>query len=122
MARRDRRTRTRGHAGRRRLIISVALAVVAVTGVGVGYFAYRAAADLPGVAVPDQGNNEVVGRIEVMVMTGHRQRVIRERGGPVDQPDELALTRFAAREEPLPGFVDPLLGMLERRFVGELRA
>ena len=44
------------------------------------------------------------------------------RAHPVDQPDELALARFAPGEQPLPGFVDPLRGMLERRFVGELRA
>jgi hypothetical protein len=41
--------------GRGRLWIS-ALAVVGVAAALVGYFAYRAAADLPGVKHPDQGN------------------------------------------------------------------
>jgi Protein of unknown function (DUF3105) len=41
---------------RRRPWVGVAIAVVVVVAVVVGYFAYRATADLPGVKMPDQGN------------------------------------------------------------------
>jgi Protein of unknown function (DUF3105) len=44
----------RAHRRRRQWIVGVALALVA--GASVGYFAYRAAADLPGARFPDQGN------------------------------------------------------------------
>ena len=37
----------------------VALIVVVIIAVGVGYFAYRATADLPGVKMPDQGNRHL---------------------------------------------------------------
>jgi Protein of unknown function (DUF3105) len=40
------------------VIVVVALLVVAIAG-GVGYFTYRAHADLPGVKMPDQGNRHV---------------------------------------------------------------
>src|SRR5437762_3358493 len=55
MARHDRQPRPRRRISRRqRLILATTTAVVVA--VGVGYFAYRAAANLPGVAMPDQGN------------------------------------------------------------------
>lgn len=55
MAKAERRARaTQRAAPRRRTLIAVAVAVVAA-GV-VGYFAYRAQANLPGVQFPDQGN------------------------------------------------------------------
>ena len=41
---------------RRRSWVGVAIAVVIVASATVGYFAYRATADLPGVKMPDQGN------------------------------------------------------------------
>jgi hypothetical protein len=41
---------------RRRPWLGVAVAVVVVVAAVVGYFAYRATADLPGVKMPDQGN------------------------------------------------------------------
>lgn len=41
---------------RRRPWPLVAVAVVAVVAAVIGYFAYRATADLPGVKMPDQGN------------------------------------------------------------------
>lgn len=37
----------------------MAIAVVIVIAAGVGYFAYRAMADLPGVKMPDQGNDHL---------------------------------------------------------------
>jgi hypothetical protein len=57
MAKRDqgrkvsRRIRRRWHA--------VGLVVVVLVAAVVGYFAYRAAADLPGIAMPDQGNRHI---------------------------------------------------------------
>lgn len=59
MTRTDRRARNRGRTARRGVTLGVALAVVAVTGIVVGYFAYRAAANLPGERVPDQGNRHL---------------------------------------------------------------
>jgi hypothetical protein len=44
--------------------IKVSLAMVAVAAVVVGYFAYRAAADLPGVQFPDQGNRHLASALE----------------------------------------------------------
>jgi len=41
---------------RRRSWVGLALAVVVVAAAVIGYFAYRATADLPGVKMPDQGN------------------------------------------------------------------
>lgn len=38
---------------------TVALVVVALVAVGIGYFAYRAAANLPGTSMPDQGNRHI---------------------------------------------------------------
>ena len=43
----------------RRRLIAVALVAVAVAAAGVGYFAYRAAANLPGTQYPDQGNRHI---------------------------------------------------------------
>lgn len=51
-----RRTRRRWKA--------VALVVVILVAAGVGYFAYRAVADLPGIAVPDQGNRHLASASE----------------------------------------------------------
>ena len=58
MAKGDRRTRAPRRATRRRqTVIAVTVAVLAAT--VVGYFAYRAQANLPGVQFPDQGNLHV---------------------------------------------------------------
>jgi hypothetical protein len=58
MAKGDRRTRTPGRpAKRRRTVIAVVVTVLAAT--VVGYFAYRAQANLPGVQFADQGNLHV---------------------------------------------------------------
>jgi hypothetical protein len=58
MAKGDRRTRTPGRtAKRRRTAIAVVVTVLAAT--VVGYFAYRAQANLPGVQFADQGNLHV---------------------------------------------------------------
>jgi len=58
MARGDRRARAPRRASRqRRTVIAVAVAVVAAA--VVGYFAYRAQANLPGVQFADQGNLHV---------------------------------------------------------------
>jgi hypothetical protein len=58
MAKGDRRTRTPGPtAKRRRTAIAVVVTVLAAT--VVGYFAYRAQANLPGVQFADQGNLHV---------------------------------------------------------------
>ena len=51
----ERRT-NRATRQRRWAIVAVTLVIVAA---GVGYFAYRAAADLPGTKAPDQGNRHV---------------------------------------------------------------
>jgi len=58
MAKGDRRTRTPGRpAKRRRTPFAVVVTVLAAT--VVGYFAYRAQANLPGVQFADQGNLHV---------------------------------------------------------------
>ena len=55
MAKGDRRARAPRRASRqRRTVIAVSVAVLAAA--VVGYFAYRAQANLPGVQFPDQGN------------------------------------------------------------------
>jgi len=55
MAQHDRQPRSRRWVSRRqrRTLVATGMVVVAVV---VGYFAYRAAANLPGVQMPDQGN------------------------------------------------------------------
>jgi len=50
--------RPAGRKGRRRLL-ATGLAVAVVAATFVGYWAYRAAADLPGVKLPDQGNAHI---------------------------------------------------------------
>ena len=56
---RDAPGRSRGSkAPRRQKTILLVLAAVVVASV-VGYFAYRAAADLPGMKMPDQGNRHI---------------------------------------------------------------
>ena len=55
MAKQDRQPRPRRRMSRRRRLVLGATTAVVVA-VVVGYFAYRAAANLPGVAMPDQGN------------------------------------------------------------------
>src|SRR2546425_3948213 len=55
MARHDRQPRARRWISRRQRLILAATTAVVVA-VVVGYFAYRAAANLPGVLMPDQGN------------------------------------------------------------------
>ena len=45
-------------SGRRRLV-ATGLTVAALAAVLVGYWAYRAAADLPGIKLPDQGNAHI---------------------------------------------------------------
>jgi len=52
------------HAGARRRISSqqrtaIAIAVVVLVSLAVGYFAYRAQANLPGTQFPDQGNRHI---------------------------------------------------------------
>jgi hypothetical protein len=54
-----RETRTSRRPQRRRRWAPVAIVVVLVIAVVVGYFAYRATADLPGVKMPDQGNRHL---------------------------------------------------------------
>ena len=58
MAREERRQR-RGRPARRRWTKGAAVAGVLVAAVVVGYFAYRAQADLPGQKLPSQGNRHV---------------------------------------------------------------
>jgi hypothetical protein len=58
MARHDQPQR-RGQRARRRFATGAALAAVVVIAVVVGYFAYRAQADLPGQKFADQGNLHV---------------------------------------------------------------
>src|SRR5437899_11957944 len=55
MARHDRQTRSRPRMSRRQRLVLTTTAVVVVAA-GVGYLAYRAVADLPGVQMPSQGN------------------------------------------------------------------
>src|SRR5438093_2793155 len=55
MAKHDRQPRARRWISRRQRLILAATTAVVVA-VVVGYFAYRAAANLPGVLMPDQGN------------------------------------------------------------------
>src|SRR2546422_10908846 len=55
MARHDRQTRSRSRMSRRQRLVLTTTAVVVVAA-GVGYLAYRAVADLPGVQMPSQGN------------------------------------------------------------------
>src|SRR5207245_10779407 len=54
-ARHDRRARSRPRRSRRQRLVLTTTAVVVVAA-GVGYLAYRAVADLPGVQMPSQGN------------------------------------------------------------------
>ena len=58
MARNDRRSRRHRRMPRRRRLI-LASAVVVLAAIVVGYYAYRAAANLPGVQMPDQGNRHI---------------------------------------------------------------
>src|SRR5207237_8043172 len=55
MAKHDRQPRSHRRISRRqrRMLVTTAVVIVAVT---VGYFAYRAAANLPGAQLPDQGD------------------------------------------------------------------
>jgi hypothetical protein len=48
---------------RRRLTVA-AVVVIVIAAAGVGYFAYRAAANLPGTQFPDQGNRHVASQSE----------------------------------------------------------
>jgi hypothetical protein len=57
MAKRDEQRRMSRRTRRRWQVAAVVVVVLVVA--GVGYFAYRAAANLPGTAVPDQGNRHV---------------------------------------------------------------
>ncbi|OGL12845.1 MAG: hypothetical protein A3I17_09935 [Candidatus Rokubacteria bacterium RIFCSPLOWO2_02_FULL_72_37] len=57
MAKRSRKPETRGVSRRGGLAVASAAAVVVAA--VVGWFAYRAVADLPGVRLPDQGNLHV---------------------------------------------------------------
>lgn len=56
MAKSEQRRRTRQT---RRRWKAAALVVALLVAVGVGYFAYRAVADLPGTVMPDQGNRHL---------------------------------------------------------------
>ncbi len=58
MAQRDRQSRPHRRMSRRQQMILAGTAVV-VTAAVVGYFAYRAQANLPGVQMPDQGNSHM---------------------------------------------------------------
>jgi hypothetical protein len=58
MAKAERRARTPRRVARQRRTI-IAGAVVVLAAIVVGYFAYRAQANLPGVQYPDQGNLHV---------------------------------------------------------------
>jgi hypothetical protein len=53
------RTRRAGRAGQRRVTIALSLVAAIVVAAVVGYFAYRAAADLPGTRFPDQGHRHL---------------------------------------------------------------
>lgn len=59
MGRADQRMRGGDRARRRKITLGGAVAVVAVAGLLVGYFAYRAAANLPGERFADQGNRHL---------------------------------------------------------------
>ncbi len=59
MAKRSEQIRTSRWTGRRWHWHAIGLAVVLVVAGGVGYFAYRAAANLPGTSAPDQGNRHI---------------------------------------------------------------
>jgi hypothetical protein len=54
----------RDRGGRRRHAILVAGAAVLAVGLTVGYLAYRAAANLPGTQLPDQGNRHIASESE----------------------------------------------------------
>jgi uncharacterized protein DUF3105 len=54
-----RQTRTDGRPRRRRRWVPVAAVAVVIIAVVVGYFAYRATADLPGTKMADQGNRHL---------------------------------------------------------------
>src|SRR5262249_39861147 len=54
-----RQTRTDRRPGHRRRWAPVATAIAAIVAVIVGYFAYRATADLPGTKMADQGNHHL---------------------------------------------------------------
>ncbi len=58
MAKQDQRSRPRRRMPRRQRLVLVSVAVVVVAGV-VGYFAYRAVANLPGQPLPDLGNAHI---------------------------------------------------------------
>lgn len=58
-AKRHRVAPAKQDGGRRRMQWTVGIVAAVVVGGVVGYFAYRSAADLPGVAFPDQGNLHV---------------------------------------------------------------
>jgi hypothetical protein len=57
MAKRQQQGRSRRHNRRQWQVVAVILVAV-IAGI-VGYFAYRAAANLPGTAMPDQGNRHI---------------------------------------------------------------
>jgi len=59
MATQNRKGHGRAGRGRRRWTFGAGVAAVVVIAVVVGYFAYRAQADLPGQKFPDQGNLHV---------------------------------------------------------------
>ena len=59
MATQNRKGHGRARRGRRRWTVGAGIAAVVVVAVVVGYFAYRAQADLPGQKFPDQGNLHV---------------------------------------------------------------
>jgi hypothetical protein len=54
-----RKTRPAARDGHRRRLWATGLAVAVVSAALVGYWAYRAAADLPGVKLPDLGNRHI---------------------------------------------------------------
>jgi len=59
MATQDRKGRGQARRARRRWTLGAGVAAAVVVAVVVGYFAYRAQADLPGQKFPDQGNRHV---------------------------------------------------------------
>jgi len=70
MARQEQTSRRGGRRARRGWTKGAALAGVVVIAVVVGYFAYRAQADLPGQKFPDQGNLHVQTVSEPRIPTG----------------------------------------------------